>query len=94
MNEGEYLELVNDLKDQYNDMKETLNKEIAYYKEKLAYIEELLQLRQSSMFNAPQFDSTRPMARSADYVHTAPSLRLYNCRRCAKMHPVEYVCDL
>ena len=94
MNEGEYLELVNDLKDQYNEMKETLNKEIAYYKEKLAYIEELLQLRQSSMFNAPQFDSTRPMARSADYVHTVPSLRLYNCRRCAKMHPVEYVCDL
>ena len=33
MNEGEYLELVNDLRDQYNDMKEKYEKEISMLKQ-------------------------------------------------------------
>ena len=36
MNEGEYLELVNDLRDQYNDMKEKYEKEISMLKQDLS----------------------------------------------------------
>lgn len=63
MNEGEYLELVNDLRDQYNDMKED-------YEKKLTLLQQELELEKNKckfQYNLGQFDSTRPMAYRAKY---------------------------
>jgi len=94
MNEGEYLEIVNDLKDQYNDMKTALNREIAYYKEKLRAVEILLGQRSQLTYVDGQFASDRPCARMATYDACVPPVQFYMCRRCSKNHPHEYACDL
>ena len=63
MNEGEYLELVNDLRDQYNDMKEN-------YEKKLTLLQQELELEKNKckfQYNLGQFDSTRPMVYRAKY---------------------------
>ena len=58
MNEGEYLELVNDLRDQYNDMKQQ-------YEKKLTLLEQELELEKNKpkfQYNLGQFNSPRPQA--------------------------------
>ena len=48
-NEGEYLEMVNDLRDQYLNMKNKLNMETALLKEKITHNEYDLGRRQSTL---------------------------------------------
>ena len=91
-NEGEYLSMVNDLRDMYNDMKQTLNKDIAYYKERINYLEEELRIRPSYTYTTGQFESDRPLGRCAQYTSGFPFLAFYQCRRCNKTHPHAYVC--
>ena len=63
MNEGEYLELVNDLRDQYNDMKQQYEKELGLLKQEL----ELEKNKPKFQYNLGQFDSPRPQAYRASY---------------------------
>lgn len=61
MNEGEYLQLVNDLKSQYDDMKAEMHKEIAFYRQQVEILE------RTFTFQTNQFDSPRPMALMGRY---------------------------
>ena len=92
-NEGEYLEMCNELRDMYNAMKESLQKEISYCKEQIAYLKEENGHVPKLKFVTNQFDSDRPLVNQGKYVHTVP-LQLYYCRRCQKHHPHSYVCIL
>ena len=53
--------------DTYDDMKHRLNKEISYYREYITYLEEQLSIRSRYTFTTGQFDSDRPLCRSAKY---------------------------
>ena len=63
MNEGEYLELVNDLRDQYNDMKEKYEKEISMLKQDLSIEKNKFKFQ----YLDGQFQSNRPSARQGIY---------------------------
>ena len=67
--EGEYLILVNDLRDQYNEMKEKYNKEVAFLKEENAYLKEELNKLPTLKYKNEMFSSTRPSARRPIYVN-------------------------
>tara|TARA_B100000925_G_scaffold283386_1_gene257231 strand:- start:120 stop:350 length:231 start_codon:yes stop_codon:yes gene_type:complete len=66
MNEGEYLELVNDLRDQYNDMKEKYEKEISMLKQDLSIEKNKFKFQ----YIDGQFQSNRPSARQGIYTST------------------------
>lgn len=67
-NEGEYLELVNDLKDQYNQMKDDYEKKISFLEEEIDELKIDLEWKSSLVYLDGQFDSTRPSARKGVYV--------------------------
>lgn len=67
-NEGEYLELVNDLRDQYNQMKEEYEKKISFLNEEIDELKIDLQWKSSLVFMNGQFDSTRPQVIKGIYV--------------------------
>ena len=67
-NEGEYLELVNDLRDQYNQMKEEYEKKISFLNEEIDELKIDLEWKSSLVFMDGQFDSTRPQVRVGKYV--------------------------
>ena len=67
-NEGEYLELVNDLRDQYNQMKEEYEKKISFLEEEIEELKIDLEWKSSLVFMDGQFDSTRPCVRKGVYV--------------------------
>jgi len=67
-NEGEYLELVNDLRDQYNQMKEEYEKKISFLNEEIDELKIDLEWKSSLVFMDGQFDSTRPKVRVGKYV--------------------------
>ena len=68
-NEGEYLEMVNELRDQYNEMKERYEMEKSFMKEELEHLKDELEKRSTLKYVANSFDSTRPMARRPIYVN-------------------------
>tara|TARA_B100000963_G_scaffold358407_1_gene383008 strand:+ start:2757 stop:2987 length:231 start_codon:yes stop_codon:yes gene_type:complete len=63
MNEGEYLELVNDLRDQYNDMKDSYEKKLSLLKQEL----EMEKNKFKFQYKLGQFDSPRPKASEGIY---------------------------
>lgn len=67
-NEGEYLELVNDLRDQYNQMKEEYEKKISFLNEEIDELKIDLQWKSSLVFMDGQFDSIRPQVREGRYL--------------------------
>lgn len=67
MNEGEYLELVNDLKKQYDSMKEIFMEELNYYKLE----NRILKFQLGYYLN--QFVSPRPSASNGVYTSVAPT---------------------
>ena len=68
-NEGEYLEMVNELRDQYNEMKERYEMEKSFMKEELEHLKDELEKRSTLKYVENSFDSTRPMARRPIYVN-------------------------
>ena len=72
-NEGEYLELVNDLRDQYNEMKEKFHLELSLKQERIDKLEDLIinlhhgYLNRYLKYNAYQFISKRPMGSQGRY---------------------------
>jgi hypothetical protein len=68
-NEGEYLELVNDLKVQYDDMKTQYEKKISFLEEENEELKIDLQWKSSLVFVTNIFTSSRPSARKATYVN-------------------------
>ena len=68
-NEGEYLEMVNELRDQYNEMKERYEMEKSFMKEELEHLKDELEKRSTLKDVENSFDSTRPMARRPIYVN-------------------------
>lgn len=68
-NEGEYLELVNDLRDQYNQMKDDYEKKLSFLEEEIDELKIDLEWKSSLVFMDGQFDSTRPSARKSTYVN-------------------------
>lgn len=93
-NEGEYLELVNDLRDQYISMKESLSMQIAFQKEQLRYLEEELDRRSPLRLTIYQFHSNRPIADRPIYTDTIPETRFYYCNKCKLYHPNQSVCHI
>lgn len=91
-NEGEYLEMVNDLRDQYITMKDTLSKEIAFKNEKLRFLEEELCRKPILKFTTYQFHSKRPIADTPIYTDTIPTTRFYYCNKCYIYHPNQSIC--
>jgi hypothetical protein len=105
-NEGEMLEIVNDLRDQYNDMKERLTMELAFKDEQIRYLQvevrKLSRAYRIGVTNSPsiselvftntQFDSTRPCAIYPRYTSTIPNISFYHCERCHKTHPNQFSC--
>jgi len=91
-NEGEYLEMVNDLKEQYMEMKERLSREIAEKDEKIRYFMIDSGIESPLVFNHNQFHSTRPAADYPVYTDTYPTIRFYRCTRCNKTHPYQSIC--
>lgn len=63
MNEGEYLELVNDLRDQYNELKEKYERELSILKQDLVIEKQKYKFQ----YLEGQFNSPRPSARVANY---------------------------
>jgi len=68
-NEGEYLELVNDLRDQYNQMKEDYEKKISFLEEEIDELKIDLQWKTNFVYITDIFNSTRPSARKGTYVN-------------------------
>ena len=69
MNEGEYLELVNDLKKQYDEMKEGYMKTIAFLKQNNAELKKDLGLMHPLQYSYNQFYSRRPCAPLGEYTY-------------------------
>ena len=68
-NEGEYLELVNDLRDQYNQMKEDYEKKISFLEEEIDELKIDLQWKTNFVYITDIFNSTRQSARKGTYVN-------------------------
>lgn len=90
--EGEYLEMVNDLKDQYMEMKERLSREIAEKNEEIRFLEIDNEYRSSMVFIIDQFYSTRPDAEYPRYTNTIPTIQFYHCYKCNRTHPNQSIC--
>lgn len=67
MNEGTYLELVNDLRDQYNEMKTKYQKRIAFLEQNMKYLKQDLNLISPLQYNHNQFSSPRDSAPCGSY---------------------------
>ncbi len=91
-NEGEYLEMVNDLKEQYMEMKERLSREIAEKNEKIRFLEIDCGKRIPFNYISAQFVSARPFADTPVYTDTIPDIKFYYCHKCRKTHPNQSIC--
>lgn len=69
MNEGEYLELVNDLKKQYDEMKEGYMKTIAFLKQNNEELKKDLGRMDPLQYSYNQFYSRRPCAPRGEYTY-------------------------
>ena len=83
MNEGEYLETVNDLKEQYINMRESLLLRISMLEEK--------QQTFRYQFTLTQFESPRPLAQVPCYTSNMV-ISMYKCRICNHWHPKHSYC--
>lgn len=91
-NEGEMLEIVNDLRDQYNIMKERLSRELAFKDEQIRFLEVEVRKVPELVFTNTQFNSTRPAANYPTYTDTIPNIKFYQCTRCKQTHPNQSIC--
>ena len=91
MNEGEYLELVNDLKVQYDDMKHRLLKRISFLEQNNKELKKELRKIHPLQFKTNQFCSPRPTGRSGIYSSTH-RLHLMHCPVCSRVHPEGNTC--
>jgi hypothetical protein len=91
MNEGDYLELVNDLKVQYDSMKERYQKRIAFLEQNNKDMKILLGKMHPLRFATNQFCSPRPTGRIGVYGSTH-SLHLMHCPVCSRTHPQGHTC--
>ena len=91
MNEGEYLELVNDLKIQYDAMKNRLLKRISFLEQNNKDMKILLGKMHPLRFATNQFCSPRPTGRIGVYGSTH-SLHLMHCPVCSRTHPQGHTC--
>ena len=82
MKEGEYLELVNDLKAQYDAMQQRLLKRIAFLEQNNKDMKILLGKMHPLRFSTNQFCSPRPTGRIGVYSSTH-ALHLMHCRICS-----------
>ena len=89
-NEGEMLEIVNDLRDQYIELKDKLNKEIAFKDEYITQLEHDLRIRHM-LFKDDQFSSCRPLATIPKYTSNR-ALDFYHCVLCGRSHPKQSTC--
>ena len=90
--EGEYLEMVNDLKDQYLSMKERLSRELALKDAELRYFMIERGFKSPLSFTTDMFVSSRPPADSPRYTDTVTQLNFYNCSKCNGCHPKQSIC--
>lgn len=67
MNEGDYLELCNDLKKQYDAMKEKYQKRIAFLEQTVAELKAIKGIDIQFQYNSNNFTSPRPQASEAQY---------------------------
>ena len=91
-NEGEYLEMVNDLKEQYMEMKERLSMEIAEKNEKIRFLEIEKGIQSPLTYFSTQFISSRPFADTPVYTETIPNVKFYYCHKSRKTHPNQSIC--
>lgn len=67
MNEGDYLELCNDLKKQYDAMKEKYQKRIAFLEQTIRELKEIKGIDVQFQYNVNNFTSPRPQASEPEY---------------------------
>ena len=91
-NEGEYLILVNDLRDQYLELKDKYNRKIASLEEKITHMEMDMGLKPELVYVKTQFHSSRPFAEYGMYVNTNCVTKLYLCVKCSLYHPIDTTC--
>ena len=94
MNENEYLEMVNDLRDQYQKMKEKYTREIALKDEELNHLWIKSGIKPQLVYTTDIFTSDRPMAAEAVYTDSVPTYGYYSCTRCGLHHPNRSICHL
>ena len=94
MNENEYLEMVNDLRDQYQKMKEKFTREIAFKNEVLNHLRIKSGIKSQLVYTTDIFTSDRPMAAEPVYTDSVPTYSYYSCTRCGLHHPNRSVCHL
>lgn len=88
--EGEYLILVNDLKQQYDAMKEQYEQQIRVLE---ATIEDLQhKIYRFHYTTETQFESMRPTAEIPVYSNQSIPLTLSYCMICDYFHPVNHCC--
>ena len=75
MNEGDYLELCNDLKKQYDAMKEKYQKRIAFLEQTIRELKAIKGIDVQFQYYENQFYSRRPCAGEPQYTST-PTLHL------------------
>lgn len=92
MKEGDYLELVNDLKAQYDAMKYRYQKRIAFLEQNNKEMKILLGQMHPLRFATNQFCSPRPTGRIGVYGSTH-ALHLIHCPVCSKAHPKGHHCS-
>jgi len=90
-NENDYLEVVNDLRDQYDAMKQKYGRRIAALEATIKYLKEDKGQPQLN-FTMSQFHSSRPTIPRGKYTHEPIPLKFYKCKHCDKYHNHQNVC--
>lgn len=90
-NEGEYLELVNDLKVQYDDMKRRLLKRISFLEQNNRELKKELRKIHPLQFKTNQFCSPRPTGIVGVY-SSVHALHFFHCPICSRNHPKGHTC--
>lgn len=88
--EGEYLILVNDLKQQYDAMKEQYEQQIRAMEAKIEELEE--KMYRFHYTTETQFESMRPSAEIPVYSNQSTPLALSYCMICDFFHPLDHCC--
>lgn len=91
-NEGEYLEMVNDLKDQYIAMKEKLTLQLTLKDAELRYFMIERGFESPLQYTTDMFMSSRPTADDPVYTSAYPLHRFYFCYNCQSNHPSNSTC--
>ena len=86
MHEGEMLEIISDLQEQYNNMKRKLLKRISFLEQHNKDLKILLGKMHPLRFKTNQFCSPRPTATIAVYSSTH-AIHLLYCPICKITHP-------